>query len=188
MGAAAGKGSNYGANVLVIGLDNSGKTTVLSKLKQLSSNSNYSEDIVPTLGFKIQKLRLNNLHLTCFDMSGQGRYRNLWQHYFRDCHGIVFVLDSSDKLRTPVIKEELEQVLNSDDIRKKKVPLLFLANKSDSKDAIPPSKYSNILDLSHIDESKPWWICASNALTGEGLIEGFSWLTNQMKTSLKRKG
>ena len=40
-------------------------------------------------------------------MSGQGRYRNLWEHYYKDCQGIVFVVDSSDKLRMVVAKDEL---------------------------------------------------------------------------------
>ena len=38
-------------------------------------------------------------------MSGQGRYRNLWEHYYRDCQGIIFVVDSSDRLRMVVAKD-----------------------------------------------------------------------------------
>ena len=30
-------------------------------------------------------------------------------------------------------------------------------------------------------QGKPWHICASNALTGEGLTEGIEWLTDQLK-------
>merc|ERR1712051_690607 len=40
-----------------------------------------------------------NVGFTAFDMSGQGRYRNLWEHYYKECQGIVFVVDSSDKVR-----------------------------------------------------------------------------------------
>ena len=48
---------------------------------------------------------------TAFDMSGQGRYRNLWEHYYKECQGIVFVVDSSDKLRMVVAKDELDMLL-----------------------------------------------------------------------------
>ena len=48
-----------------------------------------------------------NVGFTAFDMSGQGRYRNLWEHYYKECQGIVFVVDSSDKLRMVVAKDEL---------------------------------------------------------------------------------
>lgn len=36
---------------------------------------------------------------TAFDMSGAGRYRNLWEHHFKSCQGIIFVIDSSDRMR-----------------------------------------------------------------------------------------
>lgn len=32
-------------------------------------------------------------------MSGAGRYRNLWEHHFKSCQGIIFVIDSSDRMR-----------------------------------------------------------------------------------------
>lgn len=37
-------------------------------------------------------------------MSGQGRYRSLWEHYYSDVEAIVFVLDSSDRIRMCVAK------------------------------------------------------------------------------------
>ena len=52
-----------------------------------------------------------NVGFTAFDMSGQGRYRNLWEPYYKECQGIVFVVDSSDKLRMVVAKDELDMLL-----------------------------------------------------------------------------
>lgn len=54
-----------------------------------------------------------NVGFTAFDMSGQGRYRNLWEHYYKECQGIVFVVDSSDKLRMVVAKDELDMLLQA---------------------------------------------------------------------------
>lgn len=34
-----------------------------------------------------------------FDMSGAGRYRNLWEKYYKDAQGIIYVIDSADKIR-----------------------------------------------------------------------------------------
>ena len=31
-----------------------------------------------------EEFKKNNLEFTVFDMSGQGRYRTLWEHYYRD--------------------------------------------------------------------------------------------------------
>lgn len=33
---------------------------------------------------------------------------------------------------------------------------------------------------------KPWHICASNALTGEGLQQGVEWLTQQVRDVLNQ--
>ena len=51
------------------------------------------------------------------------------------------------------------------------MPILFLANKMDSNESMSSVKVSQILGLERIMD-KPWHICASNAVTGEGLHEG----------------
>ena len=169
------------ASILCLGLDNSGKTTIINRLKPEKSQTT---DIVPTVGFTIEKLILPGLIFTVFDMSGQGRYRNLWEHYYRDAQAIIFVIDSSDKLRIVVAKEELDELLNHGDIKTKPIPVLFFANKMDMRDSLSPVQVSNLLKLDGLRE-KPWHICASNAITGEGLHEGVEWLTEQVQ--LKQK-
>ena len=47
-------------------------------------------------------------------------------------------------------------------------------------------KVSQMLGLERIMD-KPWHICASNAVTGEGLHEGVEWLTTQIKGQLDAK-
>lgn len=49
-------------------------------------------------------------------MSGHDRYRSLWEHYYKDCQGIIFIIDSSDKLRLVVSKEELDMLLQHPDV------------------------------------------------------------------------
>lgn len=127
-----------------------------------------------------------NVGFTAFDMSGQGRYRNLWEHYYKECQGIVFVVDSSDKLRMVVAKDELDMLLQHPDIRSRKIPILFFANKMDCRDALSSVKVSQTLGLERIMD-KPWHICASNAVTGEGLHEGVEWLTSQIKDQIDSK-
>lgn len=59
---------------------------------------------------------VKNVHFTAFDMSGHDRYRSLWEHYYKECQGIIFIIDSSDKLRLVVVKEELDMLLQHPDI------------------------------------------------------------------------
>ena len=171
------------ANVVVLGLDNSGKTTIINHLKPEESKTH---DIVPTVGFNVEKFKTKSLSFTAFDMSGQGRYRNLWEHYYRECHGIIFVIDSNDKLRMSVAKDELDMLLSHPDIQAKRIPILFFANKMDLPDSLSSIKCSSLLELERVKE-KPWHMCASNALTGEGLSEGIDWLTDQLRDVLSQK-
>ena len=76
----------------------------------------------------MEKFSRSKLYFTAFDMSGQGnfklwrpsaglkiskgKYRDLWEHYYVDSDCIVFVIDSSDKLRISVAREELENLLS----------------------------------------------------------------------------
>lgn len=165
------------ASILCLGLDNSGKTTIINKLKPEKTQST---DIVPTIGFTVEKISMTGLSFTIFDMSGQGRYRSLWEHYYGDAQAIIFVIDSSDKLRMVVAKEELDELLRHQTVKSKKIPILFFANKMDLRESLSSVKVSGLLKLETIKD-KPWHICASNALTGEGLHEGVEWLTDQLQ-------
>ncbi|XP_068210694.1 ADP-ribosylation factor-like protein 6 [Palaemon carinicauda] len=168
------------ASVLVIGLDNSGKSTMLNHFK---TEDQKTTEIVPTVGFNVEKFKAKNVGFTAFDMSGQGRYRSLWEHYYHDCEGVIFVVDSSDKLRLVVAKDELDMLLQHQEMRHRRLPILFFANKMDVRDAVSSVKVSAALGLERITD-KPWHITASNAVTGEGLHEGVEWLTNQIKENV----
>ncbi|XP_044745043.1 ADP-ribosylation factor-like protein 6 isoform X1 [Coccinella septempunctata] len=167
-------------NVLVVGLNNSGKSTVINHFK---NDEEKVAEIVPTVGFNIERFQSQNLAITAFDMSGHGRYRNLWEHYYKDCHGIIFVIDSSDRLRLVVVKEELDLMLQHPAICTKRLPILFFANKMDCKESLSTVKIAAALGLDKIMD-KPWHISASNAVTGEGLQEGVEWLTQQIRELL----
>jgi signal recognition particle receptor subunit beta len=85
--------------------------------------------VTPTVGFQVEEFKRNNLNFTVYDMSGQGRYRSLWEHYYSDVQAIIYVVDSTDRIRMCVSKEELQQLLGHEEIKKSKAPILFFANK-----------------------------------------------------------
>ena len=72
-----------------------------------------STEVVPTVGFSVEEFTKNNLSFTVFDMSGQGRYRNLWEHYYKEVGGVIFCIDSTDKIRMCVAKDELEALISN---------------------------------------------------------------------------
>lgn len=118
-------------------------------------------------------------------MSGQSRYRDMWSTYCKNVDGIIFVIDSADIVRFAVVSNELEAIMSVPDIKNKSIPIVFFANKMDLPQAASPSDFVELLKLQGLT-NRSWHITASNALTGEGIEEGFKWLTNNLEQSLKK--
>ena len=108
-----------------------------------------------------------------------GKYRDLWEHYYPDADVITFVIDSSDKLRIAVAKDELDTMLSHKLVKGRSVPLLFFANKMDLE-GMSPTELSNALGLDDI-KSRNWTMCATNALTGAGIQGGLDWIVDQLE-------
>jgi len=84
-------------SVLLLGLDNAGKTTLLEQIK--ASHSTYAHpnlNTVPTVGQNVSTITLPDMYLKIWDVGGQHSLRKLWQSYYASCHAIVFVIDSTD--------------------------------------------------------------------------------------------
>jgi hypothetical protein len=62
--------------ILILGLDNSGKTTLLYKLQLGETVST-----LPTIGFNVERICYRNIEFTCWDIGGQKKIRALWHHY-----------------------------------------------------------------------------------------------------------
>jgi len=162
-------------NILIVGLDNSGKTSIVERMKLRSgSSSKGNAEVAPTVGFNVDEFVSGPLAFTVFDMSGAGRYRSLWEQHYKEARAIIFVVDSTDKIRLCVAKDELDALLSSEDVHEK--PILIFANKSDIPTSLSPVDVAQGLSLEDIDDH-PWQIVPSNALDGTGLQEGVDWLT-----------
>ena len=76
----------------MLGLDNSGKTSILYRLKL-----GQPKRTVPTIGFNVETLEYKNIAFTVWDVGGQEKLRALWRHYFASTQALIFVVDSSDR-------------------------------------------------------------------------------------------
>ncbi|KAK2861121.1 hypothetical protein FQN49_004521 [Arthroderma sp. PD_2] len=89
-------------SILLLGLDNAGKTTLLSQIKALfipaadGQTQTVSAKTVPTVGQNVSTISLPDMYLKIWDIGGQISMRGLWQSYYSSCHAIVFVVDSAD--------------------------------------------------------------------------------------------
>ncbi|XP_012937099.1 ADP-ribosylation factor-like protein 3 [Aplysia californica] len=162
--------------ILLLGLDNSGKTTLLKVLA--------SEDIThitPTQGFNIKSVQSKGFKLNVWDIGGQRRIRPYWKNYFENTDLLIYVIDSSDRKRFEETGEELTELLEEEKLAG--VPVLIFANKQDLLTAAKASDIAEGLNLNAIRD-REWQIQACSAMSGEGVKEGVEWMT---KTCNSRK-
>uniref|UniRef100_A0A0G4I2N6 ADP-ribosylation factor-like protein 6 n=1 Tax=Chromera velia CCMP2878 TaxID=1169474 RepID=A0A0G4I2N6_9ALVE len=121
-------------------------------------------------------------------MSGQSRYRHLWEGHFADCDAVVFVVDSSDRFRFVVAKDELQELFWHPEFREREVPVLVLANKADYGAAAGAETVARALDLEMFSSPKrPCLLLSCSALDGRGLVDGASWLLSRLKERLQQE-
>ncbi|XP_021120266.1 ADP-ribosylation factor-like protein 2 isoform X1 [Heterocephalus glaber] len=92
--------------LLMLGLDNAGKTTILKKF-----NGEDVDTISPTLGFNIKTLEHRGFKLNIWDVGGQKSLRSYWRNYFESTDGLIWVVDSADRQRLQDCARELQGLL-----------------------------------------------------------------------------
>ena len=80
-------------------------------IQKLKPSQYAEEEVAATVGFKLETFKHSKIGFTVFDMSGQGKYRGLWEKYYSDAEAVIFVIDASDDMRFGVAKNELEMLL-----------------------------------------------------------------------------
>jgi len=158
--------------LLMLGLDNAGKTTILKKF-----NGEDINEIAPTLGFNIKTLDHRGMKLNIWDVGGQKSLRSYWRNYFEATDGLIWVVDSADKRRLEDCKKELHGLLQEE--RLLGATLLVFANKQDLPGAATPEEISEILELDSI-KTHHWQIVQCSAVTGMNLLQGIDWVLDDI--------
>lgn len=71
-------------HILIIGLDNAGKTTILEKVKSKFSKSPGlpPDRIPPTVGMNLAKIYYKSNQVVMWDLGGQAKMRKIWEKYY----------------------------------------------------------------------------------------------------------
>ncbi|GAV00330.1 hypothetical protein RvY_11197 [Ramazzottius varieornatus] len=159
--------------VLILGLDNAGKTTILYQftMKEVVHTT-------PTIGSNVEEVKWKNLRFVMWDLAGQDSLRPSWTSYYSSTEFLILVVDCMDRQRIGLVKEELYRMLPHEDL--KKASVLVFANKQDLKGAMTSAELSDALNLTSIKTHR-WQIQACCALSGEGLYQGLEWMSNHIK-------
>ncbi|MBW0535308.1 hypothetical protein O181_075023 [Austropuccinia psidii MF-1] len=166
--------------LIILGLDNAGKSTILYKITMGEVVST-----APTVGANQELFEYKNLKIRMWDLGGQTNLRTSWSAYYAQAKALIMVVDSTDRSRLNLAKEELHRVASDPLLTSQSgsTPpcLLIMANKQDVKGCMTPAQVSEGLALTELRD-RQWQIMACSALTGKGLLEGMDWIANQLKS------
>jgi len=128
--------------------------------------------VVPTVGFSEEVFEKGNLRFQAVDMSGAGEwvmvkhralachdshvtqctagtYRSLWETYYRDSNAVIWVVDSSDKIRMCIAKDELDAMLAHADIKVRPLACATTVMRSLSPTRNPLHRFTSGAGRSH---------------------------------------
>mmetsp|Transcript_1771 Transcript_1771/g.4051 ORF Transcript_1771/g.4051 Transcript_1771/m.4051 type:complete len:208 (+) Transcript_1771:292-915(+) len=176
---------------LMIGLDGAGKTSLLERTKLCFNNRHNPinaadtkefehrlQKVSPTVGLNIGRLEIKGTKVIMWDLGGQESLRGIWDKYFPDASGIVWVIDSTNPDRMEEAKQTLQGVLQTPDLDG--VPLLVFANKSDLPGAAPEDDIRKLaLPADVSNGSRHLRVVAASALEDRGVSDGVGWLLSE---------
>lgn len=171
--------------ILILGLDNAGKTTFVKHLKGEDVHT-----VSPTLGFDIDTMDFDGYRLNIWDVGGQQTIRAYWRNYFEQTDGIIWVVDSADTMRLADCRKELEGLLKEE--RLAGASLLVLANKQDLAGALSPEGIVAELALNDvIGRKRHWQVFPCSAYSREevsksttNLAESLQWLVEDIASRI----
>lgn len=104
---------------LILGLDNSGKSTIVNKLLPKDEQSS---EIMPTVGFQIHTVEYccpnsNKYVISLWDVGGQTTLRPFWDNYFDKTDILVWCVDISLPVRFHESLKELKSFILRDEDR-----------------------------------------------------------------------
>ncbi|EJS44244.1 cin4p [Saccharomyces arboricola H-6] len=100
---------------LILGLDNSGKSTIVNKL--LPKDEQRANGIMPTVGFQIYGLMIQDVMVSLWDIGGQRSLRPFWDNYFDKTQVMIWCIDISLLMRFSETMQELTELINRDENR-----------------------------------------------------------------------
>lgn len=92
--------------MIIVGLDNAGKTTILYQFVM-----NEVVHTSPTIGSNVEEVHWRNVHFVMWDIGGQESLRASWNTYYSGAEFVILVVDSTDRERLNISKEELYHML-----------------------------------------------------------------------------
>ena len=164
--------------VLLLGLDDSGKSALSQRLRLLSEDVPRGEPSLdlrackPTRGLNIVRVRTPGARLVLWDVSGGSQLRSLWKNYYGEADVVVWVCDPFNAARLSESLACLRGVLEAEELRGK--PVLLLLSKGETGDAEKSDAMNWVEEIKGTDRRVGCLSCSAG--DGSGCKEVLEWL------------
>lgn len=168
---------NKEGTLLLLGLDNAGKTTLLHRLRTGSLRTFPPTD----RPHNTESFTYQNMTLKAWDLGGHEAVRHMWQDYVCECKAVLFVVDAADVERLDEVGYELDALLAEGVLEG--LPVALLLNKCDLESAAAMSSdeicrrinYDELVRLQ--GDEKRMAVFRISVLRGEGYEDAFRWIS-----------
>jgi ADP-ribosylation factor related protein 1 len=135
--------------------------------------------IAPTVGQNVARVQINGVWLKVWDVGGQESLRTLWDSYYNEVHGVVFVVDSTDRARIEECRDALDKVISNELIEG--APVLMLANKQDQEERLEVEDIKEIFNkMAEKMSARDSRVLPISALEGTGVSDAAQWLVTRL--------
>ena len=160
---------------LVCGLDNAGKSTVVSRINGDPS------DPIPTVGFVPCNVKLGSRNVVLYDVGGGSRIRDIWSSYFAEIYAVIYVIDATDVQRLSEMSENFRKLVDHRYLERK--PFLIFANKQDTNGALSAEQISAKLQVKS-DNFKVFECSAIHQAVDKNIKAGMVWVIRYIEDNL----
>ncbi|KAJ7722970.1 ADP-ribosylation factor family-domain-containing protein [Mycena metata] len=167
--------------IVMIGLDDAGKTSLVNRFKRRESPKGVLPDTIPTIGMTIETILYERHTVAIWELGGADKMRPLWRSFFWNGHAFIFLVDASAPERFREAKEVLAWMWGK---ISKEHPILVLANKMDLKGAVGLEGIAEALGVRELARVRKVTVKGISAMTGEGTEEVLKWFVENLSHQL----
>lgn len=144
---------NKSINIAVLGSNNAGKSALVNMLQ-----GKYDPKLKPSNGFRPVTMMMGSEYKVSFyDLGGGEKIRGIWEEYYHDVHGVIYVVDATASADDRARHIDLyHQTIKNPFLKLK--PIIMLANKQDLPSAITGNE---LLQLVSADNNLSVFECSA---------------------------
>jgi ADP-ribosylation factor-like protein 8 len=167
--------------ILLLGVDGGGKTTLVQQIKTIAKdgllNVDGSVEVAPTQGQELDTLTYLGCSYTLKEVGG--KMMSVWSRFVKnDIHGFIYVVDASNPPCLPSTTIELYNLLLRPEIVS--VPILIVLNKVRAASVMRTDAIVELMGLSSFGAPLDLTVRQVDTWAGDGLQEVLSWIHTKL--------